>query len=450
MAGRGGMKQQRSNLTLTAFVGPCLPLAALGLPLAVALPNFYSSYVGLPIGLTGLAFLAVRCVDIGFDPVIGWAMDRTRNRFGPYRTWITLGTPILMLATAMIFFVQPGAGFAYLFAWLLALYLGFSICTLAQLAWGAVLAPEYDQRSRLYGWWQAANIFGVLLALAIPTLVLQLKLGDYVQGVRAMGAFIVAGLPLTLLLALALAPEPRTANARPKGGLSAWLALFRRPAVRRILVCDLLLGIAPGLTGALLFYFFEFVKGFERAQSQWFMVAYFVAGLIGAPFWSWLAMRIGKHRALAAASLVFAALYAGVGLLPGGNFPLTLAGLFVAGLPYAAGLLLTRAMMADVADEVRFETGEDRMGLLFSLLSLTTKLGYAVSVGSLVILSAAGFDGKPHLRYAPTAFPTLEILFVVVPTLLLALAALPLRGYPLGPARHAEIRAALEARDAAA
>ena len=50
--------KQRNNLVLSAFVGPCLPLAAIGLPLAVVLPNFYATYVGLPIGVTGFAFVA--------------------------------------------------------------------------------------------------------------------------------------------------------------------------------------------------------------------------------------------------------------------------------------------------------------------------------------------------------------------------------------------------------
>jgi Na+/melibiose symporter-like transporter len=440
--------KQRSNLVLSAFAGPCLPLAAIGLPLAVLLPNFYATYVGLPIGVVGFAFVAVRFLDIGVDPFIGWAMDRTRNRFGPYRTWFAFGAPILMLASAMIFFVRPGAGFAYLFAWLLVLYLGFSVCTLAQIAWGAALAPGYDERSRLYGWWQVGNIVGVLAALAIPTAVLGLKLGGFVLGVRAMGAFIVLSLPLTLLVALAVAPVPARTDARPEGGPSAWLALVRRSTVRRILLCDLLLGTAPGLMGALLFFFLELVKGFERAQSQQFMAAYFAAGLVGAPFWSWLAQRIGKHRALMAASLVFAALYAVVGFLPAHDVRLTLSGFFVAGLPYAAGLLLTRAMMADVADEVRLETGDDRTGMLFSLLSFTTKAGYAISVGSLMLLGAVGFDPKGH--NGPLALIALQVLFIAVPTLLLAAAVWPLIGYPLGPKRHAEIRAKLDARGAAA
>jgi Na+/melibiose symporter-like transporter len=439
---------RRSNGVLAAFAGPCLPYAAIGLPLAVYLPHFYGTYVGLSLGAVGAAFLAVRCIDIFFDPVVGWAMDRTRNPFGPYRTWITLGTPILAAAIWMIFMVRPGASFTYLFGWLLVLYVGFSICTLAQLAWGAVLAPEYDERSRLYGWWQAANILGVLIALFIPVGVQKFGIGDYGTGVQAMGWFIVLALPLTLAINLLVVPEPKPQEARPHGALKAYVALFRRPTVRKVLLCDLFLGLAPGLTGALLFFYLESVKGFDQAQAQQFMVFYFVAGLVGAPFWSWLAVRVGKDRALQIASLVFAALYASVGLLPAKDFTITAVGLFLAGLPYAAGLLLTRAMMADIADEVRLETGDDRMGLLFSFLSLTTKLGYAISVGSLVILEWAGFQEHAAAQ-PPSALITLQLLFLALPTLLLVLAAWALRKYPLTLQRHAEIRAALEARTAA-
>ena len=441
---------RRSNGVLAAFAGPCLPYAAIGLPLAVHLPLFYSQYVGIPLGVVGTIFIFVRAIDIVFDPVVGWAMDRTRNRWGSYRTWITIGTPILMLAVAAIFFVQPHATNSYLFAWLLVLYLGFSICTLAQLAWGSVLAPEYDQRSRLYGWWQAANIVGVLIALAIPVVTVSAHLGAYADGVRYMGWFIVIGLPLTLLINLWAVPEPRTQNAKPHGGLSAYISLFRRPVVRKILACDLYLGIAPGITGALLFLFYESVKGFSRGESQLFMAFYFVAGLAAAPFWSWLASKIGKDRALQVASVLFALMYAGVGFLPAKDFMINAIGLTLTGLPYAAGLLLTRAMMADVADEVRLETGEDRTGLLFSFLSLTTKLGYAVSVGVLTILSWVRFNDAPGAANSPTALLTLEVLFIAVPTVLLVLSAIALHKYPLNAKRHAEVRHQLAERDRAA
>jgi Na+/melibiose symporter-like transporter len=245
-------------------------------------------------------------------------------------------------------------------------------------------------------------------------------------------------------------PEPVNAGAAPHGGPRAYLALFGKKTVRKLLFADLLLGVAPGITGALLFFYFESIKGFDRGASQIFMVLYFMAGLLAAPFWSWLAVRLGKDRALQIASVAFAVLYALVGFLPTGNFAVTAVGLFIAGLPYAAGLLLTRAMMADVADEVRLETGDDRMGLLFSFLSLTTKLGYAISVGVLIILGWVGFDQTPGAANGSIALTTLSILFLAVPTVLLFASAWVLNRYPLDAPRHAEVRARLAERDAAA
>ena len=81
-----------------------------------------------------------------------------------------------------------------------------------------------------------------------------------------------------------------------------------------MLIADLLLGIAPGITGSLLFFFFGQIKGYDHTQASLFMLIYFMAGLVGAPIWAWLATKIGKDRALAAASLIFAVFYVGATL----------------------------------------------------------------------------------------------------------------------------------------
>jgi len=443
---------RRSNAVLAAFSAVCLPLAAFGVALPVTLPEFYATYVGLELGVVAAVFMIVRLIDITFDPFIGWAMDRTKTRFGRYRPWMVASTPILMLSAFMMFVVvQPGAGPVYLFAWLLVLYLGFSVGTLGQLGWASVLAPEYDQRSRVYGWWQVFNIIGVILILILPTVVIQLKIGDYADGVRIMGWAIVIALPVTIALALFAVPEPVNAGAAPHGGISAYLELFKRKAVRKLLLADVVLGVAPGITGSLLFFFFGQIKGYDHTQASLFMLLYFVAGLVGAPFWAWLATRIGKDKALAVASLVFAAFYVGATLVPGGSFALTAVAMFIAGLPYAAGLFLLRAMMADVGDEVRLETGVDRTGLMFSILSATTKIGHVVALIPYLILQAVGFQAVPPVGgNSAASLMWLQVLFIALPGLLLASAALLLRNYPLTPERHDQIRRELDAREAAA
>mgnify|MGYP003639724749 FL=1 len=443
---------RRSNAVLAAFSGPCLPLAAFGVALPVTLPEFYATHVGLELGVVAGVFMAVRLIDILFDPFIGWGMDRTRTRFGRYRPWMVLSTPILMLSALMMFVVvQPGAGAAYLFGWLLVLYLGFSIGTLGQLGWASVLAPQYDQRSRVYGWWQVFNIIGVILILVLPTIVVRSGIGDYADGVRIMGWAILIALPVTIGLALFVVPEPVNAGAAPHGGPRAYLALFGKTTVRKLLFADLLLGVAPGITGSLLFFFFGQIKGYDHTEASLFMLFYFVAGLVGAPFWAWLATKIGKDRALAVASLVFAVFYIGATLVPGGNFAVTAVAMFIAGLPYAAGLFLLRAMMADAGDEIRLDTGVDRTGLMFSILSATTKIGHVIALIPYLILQAVGFRALPGLAgNSEASLLTLQVLFILVPGLLLAAAALVLKNYPLTPARHDAIRKALDARDGAA
>ena len=220
-----------------------------------------------------------------------------------------------------------------------------------------------------------------------------------------------------------------------------------------------MLGAARGTVGVLFFYFFEQARGFERADTTILLPVYFIAGLVGAPMWAWLATRIGKHRALAAASIFFAAGLAATGLLlPGGNLIATASALFVTGLAFGAADLLLRAMMADVSDLIRLEQDADRTGLLFSILNATSKIGYAASVLTYAGLDAFGFVTEAEAKKAaatgvtltnsPEVILALEAAFIGLPVVLLLLSAWVLRGYPLDEKRHAEIRASLDARGA--
>ena len=434
------------NRTLAALPAACLPYAALGLPVYVTLPEFYASHVGVDLALVGVIFLVIRLADIVVDPALGMVIDRTHSRFGRYRLWMGMAAPVLMLAVGMLFMVSPGAGGAYLAIWLIVMSLGFSV----------------SLRSRIYGWWQTANIVGVLVVLLIPALVQNLGIGDYASAVRWQGWFIIVALPLTLAITFAFTPEPKAGPSPDKAARFAYLSLFKLPVMQRLLTADLMLGIARGVVGALFFYFFEAVQGFARAETSILLLVYFVAGLAGAPVWSALAVRMGKHAALILACAYFAATlllaaFAGPVLVPLaeaaglGNAEVVVAGVMVAlvGLAFASGYLLLRAMMADVADQVRLEQGEDRTGLLFSILTATSKLGYAVSVMTFAGLRLTGFDPALGGANSETALSWLQAMFAGLPALCLVVGAWALWRYPLDQKRHAEIRAALEARGGA-
>ncbi|WP_298744386.1 MFS transporter [uncultured Brevundimonas sp.] len=461
-----GPAPRRSNGVLAAFSAACLPYAALGLPVYVTLPEFYASHVGVDLAVVGVVFLIIRMADIVVDPALGMVIDRTNSRFGRYRLWMGLAAPVLMLAVGMLFMARPGAGAAHLTLWLVVLSLGFSVSLLSQVSWAAALSSDYDQRSRIYGWWQTANIIGVLAVLMVPVLVQNMGWGDYARAVQWQGWFIIVALPVSLAVTFAFTPEPPPGPPASAESRFAYLALFKRPVIQRLLGADLALGVARGVVGALFFYFFEAARGFERAETSILLLVYFVFGLFGAPAWSWLAVRLGKHRALIWACVYFAVTLmlaaflapvlvapaqAGLEALTGSPAPwadLLMAGVMIAlvGLAFASGDLLLRAMMADVSDQVLLDDGADRTGLLFSILTATSKLGYAVSVLTFAGLRMAGFDPGLGGENSGPALMWLQIMFAGLPALCLLLAALALHRYPLDQARHAEIRAALEAR----
>ena len=438
---------RRSNATLSAFAASCLPYAALGLPVYVTLPEFYASHVGVPLAAVSLIFLIVRLADIVVDPFLGMVIDRTSTKWGRYRVWMAIGAPILMASVAMLFFVGQGASATHLAVWLVVMYLGYSISLLSQMSWAAVLSPDYDQRSRIYGFWQVANIIGVLAVLLIPVAA-QAMGYTYVEAVRMQGGFIVGLLPIALAVTFFFTPEPRNVTPPPHGGLGATLSLIAKPVLRRLLISDLMLGAARGLIGVLFFYFFEQARGFEREQTSILLLVYFVAGLVGAPIWAVLATKIGKHRALAIGSVYFAISFAAATLLvPAGNFPAALGAMFGTGLAFGAADLLLRAMMADAADAIRLDVGSDRTGLLFSILNATSKMGYAVSVGAFAVLEWIGFNAEPGAVNDPDVILGLQWLFIAAPVVLLLISALVLRIYPLTPEKHAVIRAQLAERD---
>lgn len=440
--------ERRSNGTLAALAAPCLPLAGLGLPLVVYLPEFYASELGLSLTAVGAAFMAVRLLDMAFDPFIGSVMDRTRSRFGRFKLWFAIAAPILMLASYMLFMAKPGVTELYLWFWLVVVYAGFSIASLSQLAWAAVLSKNYDQRSRIYAWWQSGNVVGMIFVLTLPALLPQLGVKGHAEGVAAMGWFIIALTPITVALALWKAPEPKVTSAAKHAGVREYVNLIKRPSVVRILVADLLIGTGPAITGALFFFFFERVKGFEKGEASILLLIYFVGGLLGAPLWTWLSYRIGKHRALAVSGVIYAAMTMCALLIPVGGFISAAILMFLIGVPYAAGAFLLRAMMADIGDEERLESGVDRTGLLYALLAGTVKIGSAAAVGATFpALQAMGFDATA--KGLDSGLDGLAFLFVAVPAGMSLVASWIVLGFPLTAERHAEITTALAHRDLA-
>jgi Na+/melibiose symporter-like transporter len=390
--------------------------------------------------------MVVRLLDLVLDPLLGTLIDATRSRFGQFRPWMALGSPVLMASAYMMFMARPGAGLFYLIGWLCLLYASYSILILAHAAWASTLASGYNDRSRVFSWLQNVAVVGMVLVLLLPAVVAPLAPHDRAAGVRAMGWFIIALTPVTMGLALWRTPEPLSRSVRAvRAGPALFVRLLRRPAVARLLAADLCLAIAPGISGAIFIFFFREARGFTTAQSSLLLLLYFLGGLVGAPLWAALAGKVGKHRALMIAALHYAVMTGSTLILPKAAFWLTAPFMVLTGLAYSAPTILLRAMLSDAADEAELDGESNRTGLLFAMITSTNKIGFALAIGlCFPILQLVGFNPHAGAANTPSAVRGLEQLFVIGPVIFSCLAVAALEGYKLDASRHAAISAGLQ------
>src|SRR5581483_1711514 len=110
-----------------------------------------------------------------------------------------------------------------------------------------------------------------------------------------------------------------------------------------------------------------------------------------------------------------------------------------------------RSMLADVADEVRLAQGKERLSLVFAIHSVVTKLATASSIFiTYPLLAKVGYSAPLGAHNSATALNGLALLFMVGPIGFVLLAGVVMLGWRMTAPRHAEVRAALDARDALA
>jgi GPH family glycoside/pentoside/hexuronide:cation symporter len=437
--------------TVFAFVSATIPGAILLGMLGVYLPRYFA-VLGLPLFTVGATFSLVRVVDtLTVDLPLGWGMDHTRSPLGRYKPWFLLGAPILMVGVYMLFNPPHPIHREYLFVWYLILWVGLSTMTISHSAWAANLATNYNERSRLFGWMIPVGVIGGIGLNLLP-LFTHGRIGPGIpSSVPLIGwAVIVIGTITTAIAVLGVREPVAPSAHRGKVVWRDYWTIVSRPTSLRLVSGDLLFTLGPGLTGPIYIFFFNQVKGFPVNATSVLLTFYTAAGLVFAPIWAAVARRVGKHQTLQIACVCYAIFQTSLMAIPRTLFFPTAALMFLVGGSASAFLFLVRAMLADFSDELRLEQGVARVSLLYSFVGMTQKLGTSLNAFiTFSILAWVGFNPGEHAHNTPRAIFGLEMTYLFAPIIFVALGGVMFVGYRLDAKRHAQIREALEARDAA-
>jgi Na+/melibiose symporter-like transporter len=418
------MKQEKlTHFSLLSYGATAVPLAMLGLPLYIYLPTFYSQSVGMSVTLVGLILFFARLTDVITDPLVGIYSDRLQSRYGKRKPFIVSGS--LILAGSFYALIHPTETMTEL--WLLGfsvlVYLGWSIVSIPYLAWSAEITLDYHEKTRLSAARELSTIVGVVAALLIPYLY-DVSESANESLLILYSAFLIALLlmvPVTLL-----GIKERSVRAAKHFTFTQIRSLWEKvPSLGRLQSAFLLNSLANALPATLFLFFVQLVLE-EASQTGPLLLLYFASGIVGLPFWTLLAKKIGKRKSWSASMLLASVAFGFVPFLGSGD--LVLFGLisFVSGLSLGADMALPSSIQADMVQKTE-DQDTSYAGVLFGIWAMLTKFALALAVGiGFVVLGAVGFDPNAP---TPMALTTLSILYGGLPVLFKMMAFWIIRGY---------------------
>ena len=474
-----------------------MPLAMVGLPMAVYLPAVYADSEGFGLGLAfvGAVMVLARVFDGVTDPVIGFISDRIRTPWGRRKPFVLLGMPIYIFGICMLFIppveftdvslfgVTFSSGYPWMLAMLVITYVGATIKDVPYSAWGAELTPDYNERALVTSWREGFTVSGSLVGAFTPATIFFLGYTKPTDAVEFLSLMIAVIMPIMIVNTVISVPEFEVQETKARLKLrDSFKYVWQNDPYRRLVIAFLFSNIGAAMTNTLSFFFVKHVL-LAGDLYGFYLAPYFVSQLIAIPLWFKLSRRIGKHRAtmvaigwyslwscfiplIAIAPVVwFDAFQVGTLLaflpesayasamayfegVPTGKFLFFIIVMCLKGSAIGALSALPYAMAADVVDVDASRTGKRQGGAYFSIWLMTRKLAYALGlfVGTSLVVFW-GFDSLADpLNTTNTEFSLLmlAVTYSVIPAIFKFVAMPLFWNYPLTEAKVAEIQKQLD------
>ncbi len=437
---------------LVSYALPSIGTSFLFALMLVGYLNYATEVLGVSASLVGLVFFAARVWDGISDPLVGYASDRTRARFGRRKSWLIAAAPTLFVTAVAAWSPPTGLTGAPLALWIavavFAFYTAFTLFEVPHMALGAELTQHRRDRVRVFGIRQFAGTLGLFGAFALGASLLEdLSTARERLSWLVLCAGIVTAVSIGWMVAALPRERPDYAARRPSGSLRAARDVWRNRDARILLFVYTAEQVATGGIGVLVPFVVRHVLRTPDLIAE-MLVSYTLPALLSVPVWMALGERFDKRRLWMIAMGMSGFGFGLLCFVGEGTVGLMLAASLFAGFASGCGPTLGQALKADVIDGDDLATGERKEGAYFAAWNLVRK----VAAGGMVAAVGFALDGSGFVAGAAeqTDFAKNTMVFLIggVPIAGFAVAILLLRGFGMTQEKHARILAQLASRDA--
>jgi len=386
--------------------------------IAVLLIYFYEPPAdsGIPVLITQVAFFGVinaialittsgRFCDVIFDPLIAQFSDRSKNPRGRRIPFMRAAIiPSLVFCFLVFYPLEHGESTFNVFWVAIMSILFFVSSTTFVIPYNALLpelAPTPEEKVRLASWQAAGYVFGI--GISSNTFNIADGLQHSVKGMSVLSSMQYTVLILAFVGAVAMAitafgiDERKYAAGKPSETKlkDALLQTLRIRNFRFFIVADFTYFIAITIISAGLIYFITVLLQLPKTMGNSIMAVMVLVSFIFYPVVNKTVRKTGKKIIVILSLLLLAAVFGGVyflGKLPIGHAAQIYGLVCIAAIPFASLNILPPAILAEIIEKDRKETGTNKEALFFAVRYFFVKIAQTVGVALFSMMLIHGKD----------------------------------------------------------
>ncbi|MBK9797290.1 MAG: MFS transporter [Holophagaceae bacterium] len=440
---------------------------------------FYTDVFGISAGAVGTMMLVTRVLDAVADPVMGTIADRTKTRWGhfrPYVLWFAVplaGAGVLTFTTPNL---GPGGKLLYAYVTYCLLMLLYTAVNIPYSALLGVMTPNSKERTSLASFrFVGAFSVAVLVQYCTPSLAQWFGMSPALRAQHSFlahpidwvrwflsrdfltlpsdpakgwqmtmvlyGCFAVVLLILCFATTRERVTPPEDQNPDFKEDLKSMLTSRAFVVMLGVLIIMIMSFVLRGSVSA--YYFKYYVQRNDLLGP--FLVANALAFLAAVVITPTIARHFDKK-------ILFIAAIGIGGLIIGGFWlakPTDIGLMF--GLQILASFIigfnspLVWAMFADTADDAEWRLGRRNTGLVFASAVFGMKIGLALGAWVTGLL-LTGFGYLANQEQSATSLLGIRLSMSLIPALMLVVAAVLMKAYPLDDKKMVQIEKDLASR----
>lgn len=365
---------------LYSYILLSFPLAFIGLPIYIYLPNFYDQNFAISLQEIATILFFSRFGDAALDPLVGVLSDKYQQF---RKKIIIICCPLLGLSVFCLF--SPILSILSLklslIIFLFLTYSLFSIIWINHQALAVSFTNNYNLKTKIIAYRESIFMFGVIFASIFP-FILE-KFFDSVKSFEILGIFYFFLIIFCAFFFVKYVKIQDKTTKNDKFELKSFKNLIYIKKLRKFFVIFFFNSVASSIPASLITFFVAKVLNLESYIGI-FLIIYFVGLIFGIGFWSYLSKKINnKTRAWLYSSIVTSLIFPFCFMLGENDFLLYSLICFLSGFAFGGDFSLSYSVLTDIIQEKKIRNNETT---IFAATNFTIKISFTI-LSALLIFS---------------------------------------------------------------